>query len=457
MFACLNDEGAGAGAALAAFAGEWAPRVETIRPGLVVLDAGGLARLFGSPTAWATQMVAAARTRGWRVRAAVAGTRVAAVLLALSRPGLTVVSPGREAEALAPLPLGLLVVLDGAGLADSAEPPPVPAPAAATRRAGEARLDTLARWGLQTLGDLAALPAAEVAARLGDAGRRWHARARGQDPRPLVSDREDAPCEATLDLEWPIEGLEPLSFVLARVLDPLCATLQREERGAAVIHTQLDLVTRTPHRRTLQIPAPINDARALRTLILLDLERHPPEAGIDRVTVRLEPAPGPRVQFSLFRRPLPAPDQVASLMARLNALMGEGRCGSPVLLDTHRPGVFALAPFVPGAGHEKRRDSRPDPGQPHAVLRRFRKPVPARVALRDGQPVRVISGAPGLGGGAVVACAGPWRTSGGWWRAHHPAGSWNRDEWDLALASGGVYRLSRVRADDRWVIEGIWD
>jgi protein ImuB len=300
---------------------------------------------------------------------------------------------------------------------------------------------------------------AEVAARLGDAGRRWHARARGQDPQPLVSDREDAPCEATLELEWPVEGLEPLSFVLARLLDPLCARLQREERGAAVIHTRLDLVTRTAHERALQIPAPISDARALRTLILLDLERHPPGAGIDRVTVRLDPAPGVRVQFSLFRRPLPAPDQVTALMARLTALMGEGRCGSPVLLDTHRPGRFAIAPFMPGGSREPHEDLGSDRthGQPHAVLRRFRRPVPARVTLHEDQPVRLVAGGAGVGSGAVVACAGPWRTSGGWWRAHHPAGAWDREEWDLALASGLLCRVSRVRADDRWVIEGVWD
>jgi protein ImuB len=342
-----------------------------------------------------------------------------------------------------------------------------------------------------------------------------------------VDDPAEVRFEATLELEWPIEGLEPLSFGLARLLEPLCAVLQHEERGAATVRTRLDLVTRTSHVRLLQLPAPMNDPKVLRTLILLDLEAHPPDAGIDRITVLLDPIPGRRVQFSLFHRPLPAPDQIATLVARLGALMGEGRCGSPVLLDTHRPGAFALAPFAPQEPAPERRrggatrragrlapgppasalpasvaesaarraqpeaapwhpggDSR-GAGQPCAVLRRFRRPVPVRVAVREGRPARVHADGAGLPGGAVAECAGPWRTSGAWWQVSPAAtsGPWARDEWDLAIREGPVYRVSRAPAPapgggarepgardaavhgrapdaasvDRWVIEGIWD
>jgi protein ImuB len=288
--------------------------------------------------------------------------------------------------------------------------------------------------------------------------------------------------------------------VLARLLEPLCADLQREERGAAVVGTRLDLVTRTAYDRRLQLPAPMNDPKVLRTLILLDLEAHPPDAGIDRVSIRLEPAPGRRVQFALFRRPLPAPDRVATLMARLGALMGEGRCGSPRLLDTHRPGSFAMDPFAPrdpgrrgqagmnrsdgdtagpagqpaparrrrpgpeqsqqGHGQGRRPDiGEPassharDGGQPQAVLRRFRHPLPVRVTLADGRPARLGSIGAGLTGGVVDRCAGPWRTSGAWWTDR----SWDRDEWDVALHGGLVCRVSRGHADGHWQLEGVWD
>src|SRR5687767_15496280 len=157
----------------------------------------------------------------------------------------------------------------------------------------------------------------------------------------------EEPFDASLELEWPIEGLEPLSFVLGRLLEPLSAHLERRGRGAAVLYVRLQLVTRAVHERSLQLPAPMRDARALRTLALLDLESHPPDAAIDRITVAVDPTPGRVVQFSLLTRPLPSPEHLSTLAARLAALMGEGRCGSPELVDSWRPGAFAMKPFAP--------------------------------------------------------------------------------------------------------------
>ena len=138
-------------------------------------------------------------------------------------------------------------------------------------------VDTLRRWGLRTLGEFAALPPDEVAARLGHAGVEWQRVARGEDQRPLVPAVPEERFEQTLDLDWPIDGLEPLSFVLGRLMEPLSAHLERRDRGAAVLHVRLHLVTRVVHERSLQLPAPMRDARALRTLALLDLESHPPD------------------------------------------------------------------------------------------------------------------------------------------------------------------------------------
>jgi protein ImuB len=112
-----------------------------------------------------------------------------------------------------------------------------------------------------------------------------------------------------------------------------------------------------------------------------------------------------------------------------------------------------------------------------AALRRCRQPVPARVAVDAGRPVRVTTDRMGFAGGAVLACAGPWRTSGDWWtgeaggaatagRAGHAGeagrtgqarGAWDRDEWDVALHDGGVYRIFRDRARDAWFVDAIVD
>ena len=329
-------------AALEAVAREFSPRIEVHadRPSIVTqgapsrvegreitLDLIGLARLFGDAREIAQELRRTAADRGLRVRVAIAGTRAAVRLLVRHRAGITVVAPGTEAEALAPLPLALLDAL-----ANQSHRPPT---------------DTLRRWGLRTLGEFAALPPGDVAARLGQDGVAWQRLARGDDPLPLVPVVPDERFEQALDLEWPIEGLEPLSFVLGRLMEPLEAHLARRDRGAAVLHVRLRLVTKAVHERSLQLPAPMREARALRTLALLDLESHPPAAAIDRVAVAVDPTPGRVVQFSLLTRPLPSPEQLSTLMARLAALMGEDRCGSPAPVDTWRPGAFAMNAFAP--------------------------------------------------------------------------------------------------------------
>ena len=104
----------------------------------------------------------------------------------------------------------------------------------------------------------------------------------------------------------PIDGLEPLSFVLARLCESLSVSLERADRGAVEVTLRLRLVTRAVHERALHLPAPIRDARVLRTLLLLDLESHPPPAAIDWVEIEVGVAPGAIIQGSLLARALPS-------------------------------------------------------------------------------------------------------------------------------------------------------
>jgi protein ImuB len=256
--------------------------------------------------------------------------------------------------------------------------------------------------------------------------------------------------------------------------------------------------------RRLELPTPMRDVRALRTLALLDLEAHPADAAIDRVTIVIDPTPGRVVQHTLYTRAQPTPEQLSTLLARLGALMGQDRFGVPVAVDTDQPGAFAMAPFATdheGRNRRDRKDPRDDlsQGEPSAInhepsamshqpllsaLRRCRQPVPARVAVADGRPVRVTTDRRGFTGGAVTHCAGPWRTSGEWWleklevksqklevkvqssllTSHFKlltsgaeGAGWNRDEWDVSLSDGAVYRVFRDRDADRWFIDAIVD
>ncbi len=525
MFACLyvpplasrpaarddaRDRERVARGSLATLAREFSPRVEVHGDGLVTLDARGLERLFGDAKRLGDELRRAAADRGLPARIALASARTTAWLLAHARAGLTIVAPGDEQRWLSPLPLHVLEQLAANGLGIPAPRPafpPCPDPsttlgvpersrrerAPASRTAPPALLEQasalvslLKRWGLRTLGDFAALPPLALSERLGQAGLAWQAVARGEELAPLVPDGPEERFEETLDLEWPIEGLEPLSFVFGRLFDALSARLVERDRAAAVLHIHLQLVTRAVERRSLQLPAPMRDARVLRTLAILHLETHPVTAGIDRVTVIADPVPGRVIQCSLLTRALPFPEQMSTLLARLGALMGDGRCGMAALVDSHRPGAFQMKPF--SAEWHKPAGRRPsdlwtsglsavargaeaepsDASLPGLAIRRFRLPIAASVTVKEGRPVRVVTGRPAVRGGCVEASAGPWRTSGEWWRvadarvqvndegsAAHVA--WNRDEWDVNLADGGVYRIYRDRQRDRWFVDGVID
>ncbi len=420
------------------------PRVEPHGDDVVVCDARGLTRVIGEPAVIAEEMRRMAWDRGVGVRVAIAGTHTAAWLLAHVRPGLTVVAPGDEAHTLARLPMTALAML----------------PECRARIFSDV-LVTLDRWGVSTLGDLARLPRADVSSRLGLAGARLHQAAWGEDVVPLVATAEAPRFIERVELEWPVDGLEPLSFVLARVCEALSGALERADRGAVTITTRLTLINKSLAERTLTLPAPMRDAKVLRTLILLDLEAHPPGsdaehfAGIDVVEVELGVTPGRIVQKSLLAHDMPAVEDVATLVARLQALMGESRVGAPVVLDTHDLRKSSLKPFVvPPSTHFSARPFGARSGQA-AVIRRFRMPMAVRVVTDRGAPVRIVLSERGMSEPRITHRAGPWRTSGQWWTADRD--TWDRDEWDVSVETGVVYRLARDRATDRWEVEGVID
>jgi protein ImuB len=512
MFACLYRPTAGLKTCpttarrqeqdpLVAVAHDFSPRYEQHGCDAVVIDLSGVGRLFAGAAASEgrcedlivartigeeLQRQAAARAGG--VHVVIAATRTAALVLAHVAPGLTIVARGEEASALAPVPADVLRQV--AGMPSGSE---------------TFLLSVFRIWGVRTLGEVAALPPGDLSARLGRSALVWHAIARGEDVRPLVPALEEERFESSIDLEWPIEGLEPLSFVLTRLLEPLSERLERRDRAAAVLHVVLDLVRARSAgaggggpgepggtwTRRLELPSPLREVRTLRTLVLLDLESHPPDAAIDRVTIAIDPTPGRVLQPTLFTRASPAPEQLSTLLARLGAVMGQDRIGAPAVVDSHRPGAFTVQPFRtewvgagdisglrPRASGLRRQASReienpripgsPDPQMSgfglglqtsdggrawcSSVLRRYRVSVPARVALAHGVPVRVTTDRASCAGGRVVKAAGPWRSSGEWWK-----GPWNRDEWDVALTDASVYRVFFDRDAGRWFIDAVFD
>lgn len=476
---------------------DFSPRVERHGGSSTVLDVSGLGRLLGPPQAIGAELARAAAGYAAALRIALARSQAAARLLAIAELGPTI-ADGDPAAAIAPLPIGTLRVLIEDDHVQGAT-------AAARLKATVDRLDTFRRWGLTTVGEIASLPSMELSERMGQEGLALQQLARGVDQTPLVPDPGVPRFIQSMELEWPVDALEPLSFVFARLLDPLSLALEHADRGAAAIRLDLRLVDRTTHSRALQLPAAMRDPKVLRTLLLLDLESHPPACAIDIVTIEVDPVPGRIVQYSLLQRALPSPETLATLTARLGALVGDTRCGSPVLLDTWRPDRFELGPYTPSSSQlpasscqlpalssqfrvasqspvaslqlpvaslqspvsssQPPTASRQPPtrsfqlpaptfqlGTDGISLRRFRPPVAVRVTVERGRPVRVAIDRRGMPGGQVERAAGPWRTSGAWW-----GDAWDRDEWDAALSDGSICRLFHDRITDRWFLGGVLD
>ncbi len=418
MYAAIHAPGV-PDSLLAECAGAFSPRLESAAADTVVLDADGLGRLFGSPEELGRAIMRRAVEMGLAASVAVAATPEAAMHAARGFRGLTVVPPGSEAERLGELPV--------AALAPSAE------------LAG-----TLDRWGIRTFRELATLPEEGLAERLGPEGSRLHGLARGGGGRPLVPKLPVPVFEETLELEDTVELLEPLAFLLARLLGGLTARLASYGLAPQQLHLRLKLAEGGEHARAICLPAPIRDSRALLKLLRLDLEAHPPQAPIVGVTLAAEPGRPRRLQDGLFLPPAPEPAKLEVTLKRIAGLVGEGNVGWPAIEDTHRPDAFRLHRMRPASGAGAARVA------PRLALRFFRPALKAEVDAPGGRPARVVARRVH---GRVLAAAGPWRASGEWWT---PA-AWDRDEFDVALSDGALYRLYLDRFRGRWFLEGSYD
>jgi protein ImuB len=426
----LEDAEAARAAAGALLDAAWAtsPRVEVIEPGTVCLDLGGLTALFGDERRIGERLSAAGDAIGLPVQIGIGATRSLARLAARAGSGILVVPPGAEQEFLAPRALRLLEPEPELGLA-------------------------LERWGIETLGALAALPTAALLARLGPSAGRLQAEARGVDVAPFVPQLAPEPCREAITLDWEVPSLPALAFVLDRLLAQISARLALRDAGASALRVTLRLADGDEHEHRLGVAAPLRDGRTLGRLLRAELETLRLPAPIVGVSMEAEPVPLASLQTDLFAPPRPSPRELGEILGRLAALVGPDRVGAPVVPDTHRPDAILVAAFT-GTPAARARDPRrgPPPWATGAALvrRRLTPPRPAQVECRGGRPARIE--AEGLRG-AVVAIAGPWQTAGDWWAET----AWAREEWDIALPDGVACRLARDCATNAWTVDAVYD
>jgi protein ImuB len=420
------------------------PRVEDAAPDTLLLDLSGLGSLFGPLPKIAREISQRASNMGLETNVAVAFTLEAALLAAHGFSVVTVIPEGKESEILGSLPIEVLFADE-----DHSEP------------TGEI-LETLRRWGIRKFRDLAALPEVALSERLGQRGLELQRKACGIGKRTLVPCDPPLAFEEAIELEYPLVLLEPLAFVMGRMLDQLCERLQSRALAAQELCLELTLENGrqfspennlTCFQRTIHLPVPLLDAKVFLKLLQLDLKEHPPGAPIAKVHLRIEPAKPRPAQNGLFLPSSPEPEKLELTLARINGVVGEGRAGSPELLDTHRSQTFEMRHFTPStntAGNCSATKSLV------TALRIFRPPIAVRVNYQNGSLSHISSEKQNQAAGDVLWAAGPWRSSGDWWEQD----SWVRDEWDIAVQEKAgivLYRLVHDMVCGRWLLEGMYD
>src|SRR4030095_3833029 len=302
----------------------------------------------------------------------------------------------------------------------------------------------LHKWGIHTLGQLAALDKEQLAARLGPEAVRMWERANGRSNRLLKLIRPPESFEESFEFEREIETAEPLLFMLRRFLEQLAMRLAAIYLVAKELTLQITFANKQSYQRVFNIPQPTNDVDLLFRMLQTHLENFRSAHPIIAVALSAEPIKPAGEQFGLFETTLRNPHQLSETLARLTALLGGDRIGTPVLEETHRPDAFRMQPFS-GASVESpvpsgvNGESGSDPyalRTAHATavaLRRFRPAMSASVLQHEDIPAHVRSAALS---GKIIEQRGPYLLSGNWWDEK----SWRRAEWDVQLQSGELAR-----------------
>jgi protein ImuB len=446
------------------------PRLEDTAADTLVLDAEGLESLWGSVEKVAQELAQRVSNVGLVSRIAVAGNMEAAIHAARGFPGITLIAAGQERERLSSLPIDVL----------------------STNQ--EVR-DILERWGVATLGALAALPVLQLSERLGQEGVRLHALAGGTYQRSLVLAEPSSSFEEEMELDDSVEELEPLSFLLGRLLDQLCARLEARALGAGAIHIRFELEASfesavqareddsrkksaaKEYCKVLTLPSPVRDSKMLLKLLRLQLQSDAPGSPIQKIVLRADSGIPRVMQNGLFTPRAPDPEKLELTLARLAKVVGDSNVGCAELVDTHGPENFRMKGFS-AAPVRNGRMLRRRPGTEEKSLKRvagrkratgfrvMRPAVPANVKMQEERPARIwFRGMQG----EVKAASGPWRSSGDWWEER----VWDQDEWDLTVEfeSGrgktelgkntfpllGVYRIVYEANSRSWFVRGFYD
>ncbi|MGC1783666.1 MAG: DNA polymerase Y family protein [Acidobacteriaceae bacterium] len=412
-------------------AGAFSPRVEErCEDGvfLCAIDIAGTESLFGPPESLAKNLLTRIRALGIKARVTVSCNFHAAVALAKGLPSritVKVVPYGEESAALAPLPLAALNLTDE-------------------------QAETFSFWGIDTFGALAALPEKELISRMGQEGKRLRQLARGEMPHLFRPVEPTFILEERMELDSSVEDRDALFFVVNTMLEQLIFRATSRVLALASVSITLNLEGGVTHSRTVRPALPTNDRQLWIKLIRLDLETHPPQAGILALSLTADPGSTSKVQLGLFSPQLPEPARLDVTLARIRAIVGDENVGRAVLRDTHHPDEFRMEPFTVPSGAVSAIPS----SQSRSAMRRLRPAEGISVTAQGQRPKEFFFRNKHY---VVEHAYGPWLTSGNWW---NPT-LWGLEQWDIearaqdhALLHGCVVR---DQVADRWQMAALYD
>jgi protein ImuB len=401
----------------------WTPNFESTSPDLCVLDLSRAGKITGGAEHCGGQIRTHLSDRRLDVRIGFAANADLATLAAFAADPLLIIRENTrdEENVLHRLPVFVL------------------------RPSPEIR-EVLGSWGIKTLGEFVKLRRQDIAERLGREGTLLWDLAVGNRERLLRLIRPAASHSEEHDLDYPVECLDPLLFLLRSVLDRLCIRLANAWLVAASLLLTLRFNDGTRHHRELRIAEPTRDAEVLFRVLHSHLDGLTASAPIVGVALEIRPIRAASSQTLLFEKSLRDPNRFAETLSQIEAMLGAGRVGRAVLIPRHRPDSFHIAGFL--EPHET--DARlalippPDNGLP---LRRLRPAPVVSVLCNDGTPAVLHTRGKAV---ALTQNSGPWLLSGDWWDAQN----WRHEVWESADEDGTLYRL--VRQNDTWSLDGIY-
>jgi protein ImuB len=436
----------------------FSPLIELTSTRTAVMDLSGLSYVFGTSDEIASRISLRAKQLTAEINIVVARNPDVAILVALNKPGVTVLDAAQEQGVLSGLPIAALksiLTCEMDGSIQMVPPLQYSSLYGISLDRADQVFETLTLWGVTTIGELADLPEDGLAETLGPEGVKLQRLARGTNERALNYFEERPEFAESKDLDSPIELIEQLAFVVSGMMHRLCSRLASQGFAASEIWLKATREDSSIYERRLLLPFPMSGAHWLSRLLMIEVESRPPAGSLKSITVLASPAKPRSTQHSLFDRLSPEPEKIELTIARLARLVGRQNVGVIEVVNDHKPDLFRLKGFsIPKRPKLLPGIHRPE-GRAPAAFKLFRPPLPAQIRMRSGQlrSIKLKGNAYGIAG-KIVMQSGPWLASGYWWSL---AELWAREEWDVAFISGVTCRIFRNLVDGEWYVEGIYD